>query len=547
MSQANDLLNAVAESTAGSATEGHLVIGRDRYITVPDDLKRVAVQFDNNIETVTFDCPRYWDGKDMSEMMVYVNYMRSDNAMGSFVCENIRVDETDPELMHFDWIITGNVTAVAGPISFLVCIKDTDVEGNEANHWNTELNTDLYVSPGMNCSTESALRKYPDIITQLLLRMDRVEFISPDGWLEFTDIMRAHMSNIENPHEVNVLQLELENVDNTSDMDKPVSNAQRAAIDEVMNNVTSHTGNEHNPHNVTAEQVGLGNVLVDISELSERVETLENTGGGGGNTNSVEITQAEWDAMDDSKFTDDVTYFIPDGDGEEEEGGGGYIEVVDNLLSTATELALSANQGRVLNEKIDNLASGENIGVRYISDETDPNFDYIQVRTSEGNWKNYKKAYLERQWLVQDGLNRAGLKLVSSDLDRGTLTQTEDFLVLYSGLYNDAKAHTTQFSFEETLDFTNYDKLVFEQSSTFPANSNDYDNGITVGVKDIYGNVLASQRGYNGTPTYAEDIILDVSNISEVGSVFIQVTTYRWTTTGESGSATCKLSNVYAT
>ena len=71
MSLAESLLNSIDETT----TEGHIVIGNDRYITVPDELKRLAVQYDHNIETVTFDCPRYWDGLDMSAMAVYINYM----------------------------------------------------------------------------------------------------------------------------------------------------------------------------------------------------------------------------------------------------------------------------------------------------------------------------------------------------------------------------------------------------------------------------------------------------------------------------------------
>ena len=50
MSQANELLNSVTESTAGSAAEGHIVIGRDRYITVPDDLN----SFRRSLEKLRF-------------------------------------------------------------------------------------------------------------------------------------------------------------------------------------------------------------------------------------------------------------------------------------------------------------------------------------------------------------------------------------------------------------------------------------------------------------------------------------------------------------
>lgn len=36
-------------------------------------------------------------------------------------------------------------------------------------------------------------------------------------------------------------------------------------------------------------------------------------------------------------------------------------EVIDNLTSTDTTAALSANQGRILNEKIENVATEEDI------------------------------------------------------------------------------------------------------------------------------------------------------------------------------------------
>ena len=44
-----------------------------------------------------------------------------------------------------------------------------------------------------------------------------------------------HSENMENPHKVTAKQLGLEKVDNTSDMDKPISTAQKEAIDIAKN------------------------------------------------------------------------------------------------------------------------------------------------------------------------------------------------------------------------------------------------------------------------------------------------------------------------
>lgn len=182
MSRADELLDAVSDEgitlyTTDPTTEAHIVVDRNRFITVPEELKRIAVQFDNNMETVTFDCPRYWDGIDMSKMKVYINYLTKSNVRGMYWAEKVTVDPQDDTIMHFDWLITRNVTLVKGPISFLVCIRDVDEEGNESNHWNSELNQEMYVSEGLECE-ESILEQYPDIITQLLTRMDYVEEIA---------------------------------------------------------------------------------------------------------------------------------------------------------------------------------------------------------------------------------------------------------------------------------------------------------------------------------------------------------------------------------
>ena len=173
----------IAAYTADYESEEHIVVDSDRYITVPESLRRIAVQFDHNIETVTFDCPRFWDGRDMSKMKIYINYMRKDRAIGMYYVGDVTVDEEDSNIMHFNWTISNNVTLVEGDIKFLVCVKKTDENGNEANHWNSELNSQMYVSEGLECE-ESILAEYPDIITQLLTRMEFVETIASHEYIQ---------------------------------------------------------------------------------------------------------------------------------------------------------------------------------------------------------------------------------------------------------------------------------------------------------------------------------------------------------------------------
>ncbi len=89
----------------------------------------------------------------------------------------------------------------------------------------------------------------------------------------------AHITNTSNPHNTTKAQVGLGNVDNTSDLNKPISLLQQEALnskansDNVYNkiesdnryeskniNIQNHISSILNPHNVTKEQIGLNNV-----------------------------------------------------------------------------------------------------------------------------------------------------------------------------------------------------------------------------------------------------------------------------------------------
>lgn len=167
MSQTDLLVNDISEP--------HIIINSDRFITVPSALKRIGVQHDHNIETVTFDCPSNWSGRNLAEMTIYINYLLPNSETGCCVAKNV---VTDGDTMHFDWTLTREVTTYKGNLMFLVCAKKIDENGNEIHHWNSELCKDLYISEGLEC-TETILHEYPDIVTYLLTRMSAVEAAIP--------------------------------------------------------------------------------------------------------------------------------------------------------------------------------------------------------------------------------------------------------------------------------------------------------------------------------------------------------------------------------
>lgn len=146
MATASELFMAV-----NNEVEPHIVVNSDRSITVPTELKIIGIQYDHNVETVIFDCPRYWDEHDLSTMRICISYICSGNHEGVHMCESVTTDETDENIIHFDWTVTGNVTLRSGQIKFLVCAQNIDESGNVEQRWHTQICSDCEILPGIEC------------------------------------------------------------------------------------------------------------------------------------------------------------------------------------------------------------------------------------------------------------------------------------------------------------------------------------------------------------------------------------------------------------
>ena len=189
MSKVEEMYKSLSEEeialySADAETEPHIVINDDRFIVVPEVLRRLGVKGDKNIETVTWDCPRYWDEHDMSKMVIYIIYEREDKYTGKYKAYNVKIDETDDRLMHFDWTVSENVTEVHGKLKVQVCVKDVDSNGKESEHWSSEISEEFYISDGLNCDNdETVTESYPDLVTEMMKKLN--EFEDADYWKWF--------------------------------------------------------------------------------------------------------------------------------------------------------------------------------------------------------------------------------------------------------------------------------------------------------------------------------------------------------------------------
>lgn len=187
--------------------------------------------------------------------------------------------------------------------------------------------TDIYVHEGKswwiyrtnvktNFDFNDAVNEILDV--QVYVRELTAEDLNPVEQL--TKLLFEHINNKFNPHEVTKEQVGLGNVDNTADIDKPVSRPQKEYIDALENrvkgwfkqlniwinshvtevnkkfqdvwaainkkldkedyendkdNFNTHIRNYDNPHRVTAAQVGLPTAASDIEKLKQKAQELQ--------------------------------------------------------------------------------------------------------------------------------------------------------------------------------------------------------------------------------------------------------------------------------
>lgn len=113
-------------------SDRHLIIDPvTRKITNPTANKTILMQYDLNSEVFGFDIPRHVDGHDMGKSdLIEIHYINASGMAnkvnrGVYVVDDV---ETSDDTVSFSWLISGDVTAFAGSLSFAVrfICKDGD-------------------------------------------------------------------------------------------------------------------------------------------------------------------------------------------------------------------------------------------------------------------------------------------------------------------------------------------------------------------------------------------------------------------------------------
>lgn len=153
-----------------------VVIDNDlRTIIIPASITLLGVESDENVQTLHFQMPKTYKGLDLSEFDIRINYMNANNVGDTYAVDD---SEISGENIVFTWTVGRVACMYKGNTKFIVCLKKKDASGNVLKEFNTSL-ASLPVLEGLE-TTESVVAENPDIIEQILTKIEKLTQISPE-------------------------------------------------------------------------------------------------------------------------------------------------------------------------------------------------------------------------------------------------------------------------------------------------------------------------------------------------------------------------------
>lgn len=265
----------------------------------------------------------------------------------------------------------------------------------------------------------------------------------------------------------------LSNVDNTSDLNKPISNAVRNALDElnmtlsddimdVADDLINHANKQDNPHNVTKQQVGLSNVD-NTSDVNKPISNATKAELNKIN-NKLENIATLNDVNDAKKYSDD-----------------NFVSYIKSQSLTESQKQIARNNigAGIVNNTVNNLVN------YYLKSET---YTKDEVNQIVGTIKSFKKE------IVND--------LPTMNIDENTIylkAKTNG----YGNDYYDEYLHINgnfEFIGSTRVDLSNYVTLNTNQTITGLKNINHTsdDGNVRIDLDPLEPQVIIKDSGGDG-------------------------------------------------
>ena len=220
-----------------------------RKITIPASITLLGVVSDENVQTLHFQMPKTYKGLDLSEFAIRINYMNANNVGDTYDVDD---SEISGENIVFTWTVGRVACMYKGNTKFIVCLKKKDASGNVLKEFNTSL-ASLSVLEGLE-TTEAVVAENPDIIEQILTKIEKLTQISPE---DIASAVSAYMK--ENP--INV--------------PKKLSDLEEDTTHRTVTDAEKKTWNSYGERISDIEKNGTGGGIDVDAELKEYMQTVK--------------------------------------------------------------------------------------------------------------------------------------------------------------------------------------------------------------------------------------------------------------------------------
>ena len=158
--------------TSVKDTDQHFEVRADtREIINQSKTKTKIMQFDHNSERFTFSLPRIIEGHDMTECdSIRVHYNVDDlttkeTIQGVYDVTDIKIDPDNDNRVVCTWLLSQNVTQLAGPLTFVLKCQCYGDDGEVTYSWSTDKCTGFSIIAGLNNDVE-IVERYVDVLEQ---------------------------------------------------------------------------------------------------------------------------------------------------------------------------------------------------------------------------------------------------------------------------------------------------------------------------------------------------------------------------------------------
>lgn len=165
MATADEILSMMAEDE-----EAVLIVDNDlRTIAIPDGVKILGVESDDDVQRLRFRMPRMRGEFDLSGFVLRINIK---NAAGEPDEYTVSDEKISDDMIEFSWLVGRFAAKRSGSVEFSICAKK--MSGEEVDKEFNTMPASLPVLKGLE-GGKAVVQNNPDIVESILLRLGNLE------------------------------------------------------------------------------------------------------------------------------------------------------------------------------------------------------------------------------------------------------------------------------------------------------------------------------------------------------------------------------------